>query len=173
MAHDGTPSAEGARVSGRAMMTWTEAARLGKLMKPGLVDDAANALGGAPDLRSRLEPVLNDMAATSPDAAGIRAADGKLTAALSGFVDASWTGSGDSPRVAMVKQCALVLFHGLLDRAGEQAKAGQQPDDDAVALIAATRAIQAFRAALRDELLAELMNALGPDLYDRATRRTP
>lgn len=154
-------------------MSWVDVARLGKMMPPERVDESVKQLASRPNnLKARAEPVLADMAATSPDGAGIRAAVKRLDGALPSFHDPKLAvGGGDQPDEGTVKQCALVLYHGLLARAGTAIKAQAKPDDAAVALVEAARTIDGYRPALQDELMDEVMAALGSDLYDRAVAK--
>lgn len=154
-------------------MSWVDVARLGKMMPPERVDESVKRLASRPNnLKARAEPILADMAATSPDGSGIRAAIKRLDGALPSFSDPkNAVGGGDEPDVGAVKQCALVLYHGLLARAGAAVKAQAKPDDAAVALVEAAHAIDGFRDSLKDELNDEVMAALGSDLYQRAAAR--
>ncbi|MGE5184288.1 MAG: hypothetical protein ACM31C_19600 [Acidobacteriota bacterium] len=152
-------------------MNWIDVARLGKFMPPTEADEAAAALAKRPNnLRARAEPVLADMAATSPDAAGIKSAIARLDGALPSFYDPKLAvGGGDQPDVGTVKQCGFVLYHGLLARAGAAVKALPKPDDAAVALVEATRSIDGYRPTLKQSLVDEVMGGLGYELFARAS----
>lgn len=155
---------------GSKKVTWTDVARLSKLSNEKAVAEAQKQLASRPNqLQQRAEPVLDDMASTSPDAAGIRRARARLAAALPGFADPKSKTAGVEPNVGAVQQCALVLYHGLVRRAGLAAKALPHPDEAAVALVDAVRGIEGFREGLVRDLLDELAEALGDALYDRAT----
>lgn len=159
-----------ATTQGAKQMSWVDVARLGKFIPPARVDESVKQLASRPNnLKDRAEPILVDMAATTPDAAGIQKAIARLDGALPSFNDPNLATSGDQPDVGAVKQCALVLYHGLLARAGAAVKAQAKPDNAAIALVGAARGIDGYTANLKHALMDELMAALGSDLYDRAT----
>ena len=67
-------------------VSWQTVARLGQMMPAKLVDESAKQLASRPgDVPQRAEAVLDAMAGTSADAAGIKQARDKLTAALPSF----------------------------------------------------------------------------------------
>jgi hypothetical protein len=156
---------------------WTEVAALSTLVDRAVVEGAEGALARQmpAELRPRAQAVLAGMAATSPDAAGIRAAGRQLADALPGFVTAE-AARGPAPsgrddhRVAIVKRCALPLMHGLVARAGQAVRRDAQARAAATDLLAAIGELATFPEQMED-LLAEASLALGTELYLEVTPR--
>jgi hypothetical protein len=151
---------------------WVELAEEAALVPAEVIEMARRHLAAMPaGARRRAETLLDGMAHVPLDGDGVRSAYAQLTAALPGFVDPKSKVSGDSPDVADVKQCSLVLLHGLLARAGHAARKAPGPVPAAVELVRAAETIDLFGKATHGSLQSELRLGLGGALYDEALKQ--
>lgn len=150
---------------------WTEVAARARRLGPDQVQRAERGIDGLDgDREKRAEALLGRLSQSAPDAAGLNAAAQDLAASLPGFADPSRPTEGTDPAVGAVRAAALCVFQGLAVRAGEAAKAGAHPSEDAESLLRAVAALPGFGDADRGLLREELRQGLGSELYLGAFR---
>ena len=159
----------GIRKTKTASRDWVQVAQWGKMLRPDAVINAKRELGALPAAaQPRAFKLLNEISAVELSDLGVRSAVQKLSAALPAFADREREFGGEDANIAKVKLGALVVMHGLIERAGENLAKQPQPAASAVKLIQAVREIQLFRRGNSGSLLAEARVGLGPELYDKA-----
>ena len=153
--------------------TWMAAASGARYVTEEQTHAAAQELSKLPgDGAARASRLLNELAATEPTAAGLRAAGAKLEAALPGFITAGPRPPGQDPSQRRLTRAALMIFHGRVHLIATKIAAQK---DSAAAAVELLRTIQAVRPALHGanigiELEEEARVGLGHTLYEAAAR---
>lgn len=148
---------------------WVLATRGARYVKEEQVNQAVAELGKLPaDLAVAANTLLGQLADTEPTPEGLIARGKKLEQALPSFVSKTPISPGQDPNQRRLLRCALLLFHGRVQRVAKNIAADHPAQAPAL-----LRAVAALRVALRGASIGialeeEARAGLGHDLFDKA-----
>ena len=153
---------------------WIAASRGSRYMNDENIQKAADEIIKLPGSAAQLVTnLLNDVAASAVTPAGLKAAAGKLDAAMPGLLTAGPRPPGQDPTKRKTLRGALAVFHGRVASMSKTIAADKQPLPLAVELL---RAIAAAKPSLQGanaglELEEEARAGLGHKLYEEAAQK--